>query len=49
MTPEDLAASIQSQDLELRVRYGFGAECVRMHPDDAKLLDGSPPWAWRSG
>ena len=39
MTPEELTAYIESQDLELRVYYGFGAECVRMHPEDARLLD----------
>lgn len=39
MTPEELAAYNKSQDLELRVYYGFGAECVRMYPEDARVLD----------
>jgi hypothetical protein len=38
MTPEDLTNCIKSQDLELRVAYGFSAECLRMHPDDARIL-----------
>jgi hypothetical protein len=35
----DLAARIRAQGLSLRVYYGFGAECVRMHPEDARTLD----------
>ena len=33
------AAYVKARDLELRVRYGFGARCVAMHLDDAKILN----------
>lgn len=41
MTFEELTAYIASQDLEARVYYGFGADAVAMHPEDAKLLNAS--------
>ena len=41
MMPDELAAYIRSQDLELRGYYGFDAECVRLHPKDASTLDAS--------